>query len=108
MSISLIACSNQDVSNTKKQVQVIVKDQDQFVIFDQNITTNHNTLFDVLTNISELDIENKDNVIVAIDTLAQNDYYVWAFNVNKHPHLETADLIDINDGDLIEIYLEAR
>ena len=111
--IPLVGCNkenNDNITNSSKNIQIIVYDEDEKVIYDEKKETEKSILLDALKSLEDLDIKTETGdygeYIVSINDKKQENNYYWNYYVNGEYAPVGVSSYKIKENDVYTFKLE--
>jgi len=99
-----------DDKNALKNIQIIVYDENEKVIYDEKKATEKSILLDVLKSLKDLDIETETGdygeYIISINDKKQENNYYWNYYINEEYAPVGVSSYKIKDDDVYTFKLE--
>lgn len=108
----LVGCSNSkdEVNENLKNIQILVYDKSETLIYDRKIETEETTLLKALEKIDDLKVKTEDSqygaFITSLKDIKQEDNYYWNYYVNGDYATVGISSYNIKENDKLEFRLE--
>lgn len=102
--------SSDEISDTMKEISIMVYDKDNKEVFNERINTDEQYLSSALEKTENLDIQMQDSeygkYITSIQGISEGDNYYWSYYINEEYATVGVSNCEIKDGYIYSFKIE--